>query len=155
MQARWSLCLLLLLPSCGIVRDWRELRTDPMSLGECYEGLSYIVTRNGLVIDAATSDRGHGTLQTRWRERLLDNRHRGRFRLQAEILVDEGSAANGWPIRYIVEQETVKDLRRDLEPREEDWSPAGQDSERETILGEQLLRRLAPKSLEPAKQQGP
>jgi hypothetical protein len=142
---------LLLLPACGTVRDWREMRTDPMPLGEAYEGLQYIVTRNGFTVDAAASDRGNGLLQSRWRDRLFGNRHRGRFRLQAEVLIDEGSAANGWPLRYILEQQEVKDSRHFTDPREEDWSPSGQDSEGEAILGEQLLRKLAPKSLVPSK----
>lgn len=146
-----SLVSLLLLPSCGMVRDWRELRTDPMPLGEAYEGLQYVVTRNGFRVDAATSDRGNGTLQTRWRDRLLANRHLGRFRLQAEILIDEGSAEAGWPLRYILEQQEVKDNRRFNDAREEDYSPAGQDSEGEVILGEQLMRKLAPKAMEPPK----
>ena len=154
--ARVPLVLMLpLLPACGIVRDWRELRTDPMTLGEAYEGLQHIVTKNGYRVDAAASDRGNGTLHTRWRERVLPNRHRARFRVQAEFLIDEGTSAGGWPLRYIIEQQTIKDLRRDVDPREEDWSSAGQDSEGEAILGEQLLRRLAPKALDPRNERKP
>jgi hypothetical protein len=40
----------------------------------------------------------------------------------------------------------VKDLGRSRQPREEDWSDDGQDREKESILGEKLVRRLAPKA---------
>ncbi|MBL8738007.1 MAG: hypothetical protein JNL12_16350, partial [Planctomycetes bacterium] len=39
-----------------------------------------------------------------------------------------------------------KDLRRDENPREEDWSADGQDAAKEALFQERLLRRIAPKS---------
>jgi hypothetical protein len=80
--------------------------------------------------------------QSRWRERQIGLGRPGRYRLRAEILIDEGSAADGWPVRYAIEQQKVKDLRQSLQPQERDWSPDGQDREREVIFGEKLVRRL-------------
>jgi hypothetical protein len=151
MSARcWSLFPLLFV-ACGTVHDWRELRTDPMTLAEAYEGIAFVASGDGFLNDASVSDRGLGTWQSRWKQRTLENRHPGRFRLRAEVLLDQGSAANGWPIRYAILQQTVKDLRRSVTPQEDDWSNNGQDREREAILGEKLFRRLAPKGM--AKQQ--
>ena len=136
--------LSLLLAACGSVREWREMRTDPMTIGECYNGFHFIATNDGFRVDTSKTDRGLGIWQSRWRMRDGERHFRLRFRLKAEILVDDGSTETGWPIRYVIEQEKVEDLRRYASPREEDWSAAGQDAEREVILGEKLVRRLAP-----------
>lgn len=135
-----------LLTACGTVRDWRELRTDPMPLGACYDGLEFVATRSGFTADASVSDRGLGVWQSRWRARVLDDKHPGRYRLRAEVLVDEGDAATGWTVRYVIDQQRVEDLRRFADPREQDWDDHGQDREKEAILGEALVMRLAPKS---------
>ncbi len=128
--------------SCGNVHNWRELQTAPMTFGECYDGLLYLAKNDGFTIDVSASDRGLGTLQSRWRFRQLGLNRPGRYRLIAEVMIDEGSAQKGWPVRYVIMQEKVKDLRRSMEPRESDWSKDGQDRERETIFGERLVRRL-------------
>ncbi len=150
MRARCLLFVPCLLASCGTVRSWRELQTEPMTLGEAFDGLVHVANGAGFTSDASVTDRGMGVWQSRWRTRVLPPvGHPARFRLRAEILVDEGSAAAGWPMRYAVDQETVDDLRRSIDPREEDWSSAGQDREKEAILGEALARRLAPRSVTP------
>ncbi len=150
MLARCLPLFLLLFTSCMHVRDWRELRTEPMPIGQCYEGLDYIAAAVGFVSDASVSDRGEGIWQSRWRGRVLDDpkRHPARFRLVAEIELDRGSPTTGWPIRFVVEQQWIEDLRKSLNPKEDDWSWKGQDKEAEAILGERLLRRLAPKAVE-------
>ncbi len=145
MAARVFLFVPLLFAACGTVRDWRELRTEPMTLGECFDGIEHVAQRE-FVSDGAVSDRGLGIWQSRWRQRMLERNFPGRFRLRVEVMLDEGTTATGWPIRYVVEQERVDDLRRSLQPREEDWSSTGQDKEKEALLGERLVRRLAPKS---------
>ena len=137
--------LLLCLPACGTITDWREMQTAPMTFGECWEGFVYIATHDSFLPDTSACDRGLGLWQSRWRERQGDRFRPIRYRLRAEVLLDEGSTATGWPIRFAVEQQTVEDLRHSREPREEDWSGAGQDREREAILGDKLVRRLAPK----------
>ncbi|HEX5052809.1 MAG TPA: hypothetical protein VFZ65_13615 [Planctomycetota bacterium] len=134
-----------LFAACGTVTDWREMRTAPMTFGQCYDGLEFIASHDGFTADLAVSDRGLGTWESRWRNRQLGLGRPGRYRLVAEVLIDEGSTEQGWPIRYAIMQEKVKDLRNSMDPREEDWSSDGQDSEREAILGEKLVRRLAPK----------
>ncbi len=143
-------CLLLALAapffaSCGLVHDWREMKTAPMTFGECYDGLLFIARNDGLTIDPSTSDRGLGTLQSRWRLRQLGLGRPGRYRLVAEVMIDEGTPQEGWPIRFVFEQQKVKDLRRATDPAESDWSDDGQDKERETIFGEKLVRRLGDK----------
>lgn len=131
--------------SCGTVHDWRELQTAPMTFGECYDGLLYVATHAGFAVDASASDRGMGTLQSRWRQRQLGLGRPGRYRLIAEVMIDEGTAQKGWPVRYVIMQEKVKDLRKSMEPQEGDWSKDGQDRERETLFGEMLVRRVGPK----------
>ena len=138
--------LAFLLAACGTVTDWRELRSAPMTFGECYDGLVFVAKKDGFAADTMGSDRGLGTWQSRWRERQIGLGRPGRYRLRAEILIDEGSSTAGWPIRYAIEQDKVKDLRKSLQPAEEDWSADGQDREREVIFGEKLVRRLAGKT---------
>ena len=131
---------------CEVVTNWREIETDPMTFGECYDGLVFIATRDGFTADPMKCDRGVGTWESRWRERQIGLGRPGRFRLRAEVLIDEGTPKEGWPIRFAIDQEKVKDLRKSMQPQEEDWSDDGQDTEREAILGEKLVRRLAPKA---------
>ena len=150
MLARCLPLFLLMFAGCMHVRDWREMRTEPMTTGECYEGLNFIATTVGFVSDASVSDRGEGIWQSRWRTRVLDDpkRHPARFRLRAEVELDRGTPATGWPIRFVVEQQWIEDLRKSLNPKEDDWDWKGQDKEAEAILGERLLRRLAPKAVQ-------
>jgi hypothetical protein len=131
--------------ACGTVSDWRELQSAPMTFGECFDGLLFIAQNSGFAADVTQCDRGNGKWQSRWRFRQLGLGRPGRYRLRAEVMIEEGSNAKGWPLRYVVEQQKVKDLTRSLEPAEEDWSSDYQDREAETILGEKLSRRLAPK----------
>lgn len=147
-SVRHLLVLLALLATtaCGTVSDWRELQTAPMTLGQCFDGLVFVAQTSGFSADVPECDRGNGKWQSRWRLRQLGLGRPGRYRLRAEVLLDEGSNAKGWPIRYVVEQQKVKDLRRSMEPTEEDWSSDYQDREAETILGERLSRRLSSKT---------
>lgn len=146
---RLSLLLLSLLASCGTIRQWRELKTEPMTIGQAYQGFVDIATaRDGWRVDESATDRGNGLWQSRWRKREMERNFPIRNRLVMEILIDEGSREEGWWLRYRIEQEKVKDLRRHSQPREQDWSPNGQDSEGESILGERLVRRLAPESVQ-------
>ena len=141
---RW-LPFCFLCAGCGTIIDWREVTSDPMTLGECYDGLVYLAGKDGFAADTAACDRGLGTWQSRWRQRQIGLGRPGRYRLRAEVLLDEGSAEKGWTIRYAIEQEKVKDLRHSVNPNPSDWSPDGQDGEREATLGEKLARRLTVK----------
>ncbi|HZN39648.1 MAG TPA: hypothetical protein VFD82_12640 [Planctomycetota bacterium] len=141
---RW-LPLCFLFAGCGTIIDWREVKTDPMTIAECYDGFVYIAGKDGFAADTAACDRGLGTWQSRWRQRALPLGRPQRYRLRGEILLDEGSAEHGWTIRYAIEQEKVKDLRHSQNPGPSDWSPDGQDGEREATLGEKLARRLTVK----------
>jgi hypothetical protein len=150
------LLLFSLFASCGSIRQWRELQTEPMSIGEAYGGFVAIATaRGGWRVDESAADRGNGIWESRWRKREMERNFPIRNRLRMEILLDEGSRAEGWWVRYVIEQEKVKDLRRHAQPREEDWSANGQDQEGEAILGERLLRRLAPKSVQIPERRDP
>jgi len=152
--APWLL-LFSLFASCGSVRNWRELETDPMSIGEAWTGFVDIATaRDGWRVDESATDRGNGLWQSRWRKREMERNFPIRNRLKMEILLDDGSREKGWLVRYVIEQEKVKDLRRHSQPGEDDWSANGQDSEGESILGARLVRRLAPKSVQiPVRQE--
>lgn len=145
-------CLLLLLPalaSCGSVRQWRELKTEPMTRGAAWNRFVEVVTaRDSWLSDPSETDRGLGIWQSRWRVREKERNFPIRNRLRAEFLFDYGSDEEGWLLRYVVEQESCDDLRRHSNPREEDWSADGQETELEAILGQRLLRALAPESVE-------
>jgi hypothetical protein len=136
---------LTFLASCTNITEWREMRTAPMKYAECYDGVVDIATHNGFTADTTISDRGLGVWQSRWRERVADNAGRsGRYRLRAEVMMEEGSTTSGWPLRFAIEQQKVKDLRKSMDPTEDDWSDDGQYGDREVILAEQLVRRLVP-----------
>ena len=140
-----SIPVLFALCACGTISDWREARSAPMTFGDCFDGLIAIANTSGFTADVSACDRGNGLWQSRWRTRQLERFGYGRYRLRAEVLIDEGSAKTGWPIRYVVEQQRVKDLRNTLDPAEGDWSNDGQDRETEAVFGEKLVRRLCPK----------
>jgi len=140
-----SFLVLFVLAGCGTISDWREAKSAPMSLGDCYDGLIFVANSTGFTADVTACDRGLGLWQSRWKLRQLGLNRPGRYRLRAEVMLDEGSTAKGWPIRYVIEQQKVKDLRHSLDPGEDDWSNDGQDRETEAIFGEKLVRRLSPK----------
>ncbi len=146
MKSKSLLSLLpLLLASCGVAHQWNEIKTAPMTQAECYDGLVFVASRD-FAPDIPKCDRGLGTWQSRWRIRQLPIFGLGRYRLRAELLLDEGSTAEGWTIRYIVEQQKVKDPRRRRDPAPDDWSDDGQYREREVLFGDRLQRKLAPKT---------
>jgi hypothetical protein len=121
------------------------MKSAPMTFGACYDCNVHIATGGGYGVDLAGTDRGNGVWQSKWRERQLGLGRPGRYRLLAEVPLDEGSTQAGWTVRFVVEQQKVKDLRKSMDPKEEDWSDDGQDRERETLFGEQLVRGLNPK----------
>jgi hypothetical protein len=127
--------------SCGTVYHWQEIQTQPMTIGAVYDAVEFIAGGAGFA-SAPECDRGLGIWTSRWRPRSLQLGRPGRFRLKVEILVDKGSAKDGWLIRYLVEQEKVKDLKKSKNPEEKDWSNDGQYQEREATFGDALERRL-------------
>jgi len=143
--ALFALFSLFSTSACGTVSDWRELKSAPMAFGDCYAGLIYVANHHGFAPDVSVCDRGLGLWQSRWRLRQLGLNRPGRYRLRAEVMIDEGSTTAGWPIRYVIEQQKVKDLRHSTDPTEDDWSDDYQDRENEAIFGEKLARRLSPK----------
>ena len=147
MSLRSLFLALPFLAACGTVHEWRELQTAPMPIGECFDGIAFIAKGAGLASDDSVTDRGNGIWQSRWRQRALFQGRPGRYRLRAEVLIDEGSPTKVWPLRFAVEAQKVKDERRYNDARDEDFSSDGQDREKEAILGEALQRRLAPKPL--------
>jgi hypothetical protein len=156
MNPRW--CWLLcsspwLLAGCGSVKSWQEMTTKPMRQGEVFAAVDQLARADGFLPDAANSDTGLGTWQSRWRNRQIGLGRPGRFRLRVEVMIDEGSLETGWPVRYLVEQQKVKDLKKSASPEESDWSADGQDSEREYLFGERLRRRVCATepTAEPAK----
>jgi len=142
------MCVLpFLFASCGLVRDWRELESKPMPIGECFDGVAHCATGMRFTPDDSVTDRGFGVWQSRWRQRVKSPvGHPARYRLRVEILVDDGSARTGWPLRFAIDQEWIDDLRRANSPEEQDWSSDGQDRELEAIFGEALRRKLAPQA---------
>ncbi len=133
---------LLLLAGCATRRDWREIRTGPATRAEAYDAVEFLARTDGFAPSQANCDRGLGTWSSRWRYRQVGLGRPGRYRLQAEVLLEDGSHQAGWIVRYLVEQQKVKDLARSREPVEDDWDADGQDIEREYLFGQRLIRRL-------------
>jgi hypothetical protein len=130
--------------ACGSVQRWQELQTAPVTQAEVYDAVEYLARTDGYAPSSPDCDRGLGTWVSRWRYRQVGLNRPGRFRLCAEIMLDEEREDGGWTVRYLVQQQCVKDLERSYDPREEDWSDDGQDGEREYLFGERLRRRLQP-----------
>jgi hypothetical protein len=145
LRCAWLLCAVL--PACGTVYDWRELRTGPATQAEVYDAIEFLARTDGFAPAVGECDRGLAVWASRWRFRQIGLGRPGRFRIRAEILVDQGSADQGWIVRFLVEQQRVKDLERSMDPHEEDWSDDGQDTEREFLFGERLRRRLGPRAV--------
>lgn len=139
-----SACLLLAsLGACSTARKWQELKTGPLGYDDVYDAVELIAKTDGLVPQVAECDRGLGTWTSCWRERWETAPARpARYRLLLEITKDKGSTQEGWPIRYVFEQQRVKDLTKSRDPQEDDWSKAGQDEEKEALFGARLSRRL-------------
>lgn len=143
MPTKFRLAALLLLSlgaaSCGTARNWSEVRVQSLTFADVYSGIETIAKPEYL--PSKDCDRGLGIWQSRWREVLPGLGQRPfRFRLRAEI-IEGGSRETGWVVRYIVEQQKVKDLGKFHDNvTEKDWSPNGQDSEREKTFGDRLQR---------------
>lgn len=144
-SARWLLLPLSCLAACGTAREWNEMKTAPMTFADVYDGVAFVATTGGMLPDSPNCDRGNGTWQSRWKTRSLEIFGLGRYRLRTEVLLDEGSAKDGWTVRYVVDAEMVKDARRRRDPKDEDWSDAGQDREAEALFAERLQRRIGRK----------
>lgn len=144
MKSRVLLPLLpvLLAGACGTVRDWHEVKSKPTNRAEVYDAIEFLARTDGFVASAGECDRGLGTWSSRWRQRQIGLGRPGRYRLLAEVLVDEGSDQDGWTVRFLIEQQKVKDLGRSREPAEEDWDDDGQDQEKEFLFGRRLAMRL-------------
>jgi hypothetical protein len=112
--------------------------------------VEYLARTDGYAPNPPDCDRGLGTWVSRWRYRQIGLNRPGRYRLRAAVLVDEVAEDKSWTVRYLVQQQRVKDLERSHDPAEDDWSEDGQDSEREFLFGERLRRRLAPSAEETA-----
>ncbi|MCA8976910.1 MAG: hypothetical protein KDC98_19460 [Planctomycetes bacterium] len=145
-SARLSLLALLTFTSCGVVHEWNEVQSVPMTLADCYDGIVDTATTVGLVPDISVCDRGLAIWQSKWREVSLRPFGLGRFRLRAEVLLEEGSAERGWVVQFAFEREKVGDPRRERSPIEEDWQADGQDREKEALFGERLRRRVGVKT---------
>lgn len=131
-----------LLPAgCVAAYQWQEVASGPSSRGEVYMAVDQVARAHGFV-PGTGCDQGLGTWESRWKHLSMELGRPSRLRLHAEVLIDEGDAAAGWPVRYWIERQKVDDLRRSLDPRETDWEADGQDGEREFLFGEALRLKL-------------
>lgn len=124
------------------MRDWREVRTGPATQAQVYDAVEFLARTDGFSASESQCDRGLGTWTSRWRFRQMGLGRPGRFRLISELMLDEGSNETGWIIRFLVEQQMVKDLVKSRDPQEDDWTDDGQDTEREYLFAQRLARRL-------------
>jgi len=135
-----------LFAACGTVTNWQEMHTGPMLQADVYDAVASVAQSDGY-LPGPECDRGLGIWLSRWRQYVLLHNHPARFRLRVEVLIDKGSAQAGWTILYAVEQQKVKDLGKSVDPAEEDWSPDGQYSDRESSFGVRLGLRLGVRKL--------
>jgi hypothetical protein len=144
MILRSSFLLLLQLPwfvACSTPYEWREMQSGSATRAEVFQAIDTTAQTDGYM-PGSGCDRGMGLWESKWRYRQLGLGRPGRFRLLVELLLDDGSTADGWTVRYRIEQQMVDDLRRSMDPLEDDWESAGQDFEREELFGERLRMRL-------------
>lgn len=143
MKISWWLFLggVSLLGSCRTAFQWQEVRSGPATRAEVYDAVDFVARGDGF-LPGPTCDRGLGIWESKWRYRQLGLGRPGRYRLRSELLIDEGSRETGWSVRFKIEQEKVDDLRKSLDPREQDWESDGQDYEREALFVERLRLRL-------------
>lgn len=140
-----ALAALITLGACNTSKNWWELRTAPMPIGQVYDQVGFVATSDGFRPSITDCDRGLGIWQSMWRTRTQADGHPGRSRLRVEIETPK-EPPEGWLVRWYVEQQGVKDLTHAMAPREDDWSNMGQDAEREQLFGARLSRRLRPAS---------
>ena len=140
-----SVVLLLLAGACASSRrDWRDLGTRPIAFQDAWEAVAQTSARHGYPLDDSASDRGRGEFKSRWRSTTQGFGQTRRRRVVAELKRAEGGEGlpPGWQVRFHVEQQTVKDMARSMDPREEDWSGDGQDRGLEDIMAAQLRLRF-------------
>ena len=137
------LALALLGTSCRTAYRWQEFQTGPVTQAEVFDAIERLARTDGFA-PGEQCDRGLAVWVSRWRQQQVGLGRPGRSRLHAEILVDQGSAQDGYMVRFRIERQVVEDLKKSRDPREEDWSEAGADTEREYLFGERLRRSLPP-----------
>ena len=131
---------------CFTPVQWRESQVGPVPFEDVWTAFQEFAETDGFPIDRAGSDRGRKSFVSMWRSRELPFRRSNRRRVHATFeRLDEG----GWLVRYYVEQQTVGDIARSFEPREEDWDDAGQDSEMEQRLAVKLNLRFPNGEVQP------
>lgn len=147
MKRHPSPCAVLLLPvlllaSCGTQREFREVSVGPAKFREVYDAIDRVARTDGFLLDGSESDAGYGIWQSRWRNVTLRLGRAGRYRLRAEIQDDKDLRKDHFQVLYCVEKQEVKDLARADRHTEDDWTPTGQDGDREEIFRERLVRQL-------------
>jgi len=138
-------CLLVIgasfLAGCRTAFEWREVETGPAPRAEVYDAVDYLARGDGF-LPGPDCDRGLGIWESKWKYRHLGLGRPGRYRLRAELMIDQGSSETGWLVRYKIDQQKVDDLRKATNPRERDWETDGQDTEREALFGERFRLRF-------------
>ena len=149
--------LLLAFCACASTRlDWRPIEFPNRPFEDVWTSMKVACAQQGYEEDGAATDRGLKRFQSTWKSRELafGRTNRSRVRAQMERLAEPAPA--GWRVELAVERQVVKDMSRALNPRESDWSSAGQDADAEQLLLGQMLMRLrlplAPPSRADARQ---
>jgi hypothetical protein len=134
-----SFFLLLLSVSCSSVwYDYRELEVEGLSSGAVWEiSQNALEATLGVPLDKAHTDRGMRTMETKWRTQAQPFRKGERRRGGIEIVMGDVEKRT-MTIRYYIEMQYNKTIGSEFDPKEEDWSGAGQDED----LQEHLRYRL-------------
>jgi len=137
-----SFVLLLLSMSCSTVwNDYKEYEVEGLSMGALWElSQNSLESTIGVPLDKAHTDRGMHKMETRWRTQAQPFRKGERRRGMIELVVTD-EEKQIITIRYYIEQQFNKTIGSEFDPKEEDWSAAGQDEDLQEHL--RYLLRLA------------
>lgn len=125
-------------------RDWREVTPRVVSFEDLWTAVVETATRHHFTPDSEGTDRGRGRFQSRWRVSTpgFGQSHRMRLRAELEQQPPADTAPPVWVLRFCVERQTVPDMARSMNPREQDWSGDGQDRDTEDVLEAQFRLRF-------------
>jgi hypothetical protein len=139
-----SFLLLSLSMSCSSVwYDHKVLEVDGLSMGTVWDlSQNALESTLGAPLDTARTDRGMHRMKTRWRTQAQPFRKGERRRGLIELVVSDDEKRS-ITIRYYIERQYNKTIGDEFNPKEGDWSGAGQDERLEEHLRYRLRLAVA------------
>lgn len=135
-----ALLLGLTLSACQSGPDWQKVDVGPVPFEDAWDAVAQIAEIDQMPIDAAGTDRGKRVMQTMWRTRSMPFRGSIRRRLRAEF--EQPEQGRDWLVKFCVEKQTTGLVSGGFDPKEEDWTDAGQDDQMEMLMLAKLNLRF-------------